>query len=47
VTARNVPLTSETLRKKLGCRSGGDVHLFGVRIDAASEAGNYLIITKR
>ena len=47
VTARNVPMTSETLRKKLGCRSGGDVHLFGVRIDAASEAGNYLIITKR
>ena len=47
VTARNVPMTSETLRKKLGCRSGGDVHLFGVRIDAASQAGNYLIITKR
>ena len=47
VTARNVPMTSDLLRKKLGCASGGDVHIFGVRIDAASDSGNYLIITKR
>jgi len=47
VTARNVPMTSEVLRKKLGCVSGGDVHLFGVRIDAAFESGNYLIVTKK
>ena len=47
VTARNVPMTSDLLRKKIGCASGGDIHLFGVRIDAAAEAGNYLIITKR
>ena len=47
VTARNVPMTSELLRKKIGCASGGDVHLFGVRADGGVEAGNYLIVTKK
>ena len=47
VTARNVPMTSDLLRKKIGCASGGDKHLFGVRVDAASDAGNYLIVTKK
>ena len=47
VTARNVPMTSDLLRKKLGCASGGDVHLFGVRVDTVSGGDNYLIITKR
>ena len=47
VTARNIPMTSDLLRKKAGCASGGDVHLFGVRLDAGEEAGNYLIETKR
>ncbi len=47
VTARNIPMTSDLLRKKLGCASGGDVHLFGVRVDAVADPGNYLIITKR
>ncbi|MBQ3766948.1 MAG: hypothetical protein II874_09465 [Bacteroidales bacterium] len=46
VTARNVPMTSDQLRRKLGCASGGDIHLFGVRADAA-EAGNYLIVTRK
>ena len=44
VTARNVPLTSDQLRKKLGCRSGGQVHIFGVRIDAKNS--NFLIVAK-
>ena len=47
VTARNVPMTSDLFRKKLGCASGGDIHLFGVRAEAAAEAGNYLIVTKK
>jgi hypothetical protein len=47
VTARNIPMTSELLRRKTGCGSGGDIHVFGVRAEAGSEAGNYLIITKR
>ena len=47
VTARNVPMTSDLLRKKIDCASGGDIHLFGVRVDAAADAGNYLIVTKK
>ena len=47
VTARNVPMTSDLLRKKIGCASGGDIHLFGVRADAGSDSGNYLIVTKK
>ncbi|MBR1490370.1 MAG: hypothetical protein IJ611_06635 [Bacteroidales bacterium] len=47
VTARNIPMTSDLLRKKLGCASGGDIHLFGTRVDAAVDPGNYLFITKR
>ena len=47
VTARNIPMTSDLLRKKLGCASGGDVHLFGVRIDGSAAAANYLMETKR
>ena len=41
VTARNIPMTSNELRKRLGCGSGGDIHLFGVRTAAA---GNVLLI---
>ena len=47
VTARNIPMTSDMLRRKLGCASGGDIHLFGVRVDAAEGTGNYLIVTKK
>jgi len=47
VTARNIPMTSELLRRKTGCASGGGIHLFGVRVDAVSGAGNYLVVTKR
>ena len=47
VTARNVPMTSDLLRKKTGCSSGGDIHLFGVRADGGAETGNYLIVTKK
>ena len=47
VTARNIPMTSELLRRKTGCSSGGDIHLWGVRIDGKQESGNYLIVSKR
>ena len=47
VTARNIPMTSELLRRKTGCVSGGDIHVFGARADGPSKPGNYLIITKR
>ena len=45
VTARNIPITSDELRKKLGVRSGGNIHIYGVRIDALQ--GNYLLVTSR
>ncbi len=32
VTARNLPLGSDALRKKLGVAPGGDVHVFGCRL---------------
>ena len=42
VTARNIPLTSDQLRKKLGVADGGPVHIFGLHIDALS--ANYLLV---
>ena len=44
VTARNIPMDTETLRKKLGVTSGDDAHIFGLKSD---KSGNLLIITKR
>ena len=29
VSARNIPMNSDKLRSRLGCSSGGDVHIFG------------------
>ncbi len=51
VTARNIPMSSEELRKKLHSASGGDVHIFGMRIDFATgvrvSSGNYLAVTEQ
>lgn len=44
VTARNIPLTSDALRKKLGCDSGGNVHIFGLKSDTQ---GNLLLLCSR
>ena len=44
VTARNIPMDTETLRKKLGVSSGDDAHIFGLKSDTL---GNLLIITQR
>ena len=43
ITARNLPLTSDALRKKLGIASGGTQHLFGVRSDTS---GNLLLVAR-
>ena len=32
VSARNIPMTSELLRGRLGCASGGNTHIFGVSV---------------
>lgn len=42
VTARNIPMDTDTLRKKLGTVSGDNIHIFGLKSDTA---GNLLIIT--
>ena len=44
VTARNIPMDTETLRKKIGATSGDDAHIFGLRSDSE---GNLLLCTKR
>ena len=44
VTARNIPMDTETLRKKLGITSGDDAHIFGLKSDTA---GNLLFVTSR
>lgn len=45
VTARNIPMTSDQLRAKLGVRSGGTLHIFGVQLDAS--ASHWLIIAQK
>ena len=44
VTARNIPMDTETFRKKLGITSGDDAHIFGLKSDSL---GNLLIIGNR
>lgn len=44
VTARNIPMDTDSLRKKLGVTSGGDAHIFGLHSD---KSGNLLIIGVR
>jgi hypothetical protein len=44
VTARNIPMDTDTLRKKLGVTSGDDAHIFGLKSDSE---GNLLIIADR
>lgn len=48
VSARNIPMTSDELRKKLKVASGGDIHIFGIRVDFEnSTSSNYLIAARR
>ena len=44
VTARNIPMDTDTLRKKLGVTSGDDAHIFGLKSDTL---GNLLLCTNR
>ena len=44
VTARNIPMDTDTLRKKLGVSSGNEIHIFGLKSDTK---GNLLLITSR
>ncbi len=44
VTARNIPMDTDTLRKKLGTAPSDEYHIFGLKSDAK---GAILLITKR
>ncbi len=44
VTARNIPMDTDTLRKKLGCSPSDTFHIFGLRSDLD---GPVLLITER
>ena len=43
VTARNIPMDTDTLRKKLGVAPSDDTHIFGLRSD---RSGNLLIVAQ-
>ena len=47
VSARNIPLTSQELRARLGVKSGDDAHIFGVRIETPFKADNFLLVCHR
>ena len=46
VTARNIKMDTDTLRKKLGVSSGGNVHIFGLGCDFPSRHENLLLVCK-
>lgn len=45
VTSRNMKMDTETLRNKLGVRSGEDIHIFGLGCGSGSNAANMLVVT--
>ena len=45
VTARNLKMDTDTLRRKLGISPGPDVHIFGLQCISSTDTGNSLIIT--
>ena len=48
VSARNISMTSDELRKKLKAQSGGNVHIFGIGIDFGDrKSSNWLVAAVR
>lgn len=47
VTARNLPISSEELRRKMGVTSGGDTHVFAFTADFADTSQRLLAVTRR
>ncbi len=41
VSARNMPLSSDELRRKMKCKSGGSLHIFGAGVDFAGAAAGF------
>ncbi len=48
MSARNISMTSDELRKKLKAQSGGNVHIFGIGIDFGDrKSSNWLVAAVR
>ena len=47
VSARNIPMGSDELRRRLGVRAGDGHHIFGIRCDFSdATSANYLLVTE-
>ena len=47
VSARNIPMGSDELRRRLGIKDGDRNHIFGIRCDFSdAPSGNYLLLTE-
>ena len=46
VSARNIKMDTDTLRKKLGVSSGGDIHVFGLSCSLSDGNANLLIVSE-
>ncbi len=47
VTSRNLPVSSDELRKKMGVASGGDTHIFACTADFLSGTKRIMLVTSR
>lgn len=49
VTARNIPISSDELRKRLKVTASDRIHMFGLKVSSASgtDSGNLLMVTER
>ncbi|MBR5660519.1 MAG: hypothetical protein IKW99_03105 [Bacteroidales bacterium] len=47
VSARNIPMSSDELRSRLGVKSGDDAHVFGVKVETPFESANFLLVCHR
>lgn len=48
ISARNLPISSDDLRRKMKVASGGDVHIFATHIDfAGGNGGNFIFVGQR
>lgn len=46
VTARNIKMDTNMLRRKLGISSGGNIHIFALRCDLPGLSENFLLVTR-
>ena len=46
VTARNIKMDTDMLRRKLGISSGGNIHIFALRCDLPGLSENFLLVTR-